>query len=181
MFPLPLLLSLGTSGSIFTLKSDFCIHWLDSPLPSPGWIQPLDHLSGPLWDCFLVRLYLSCTGVPRYTVLYMWHYRVWVEGKNHPPPPVAGLWCLVLFIPRCGSWYFSLLNLVKFLCAHFSRLSGPLWAVAHLSCVSTTLASFTALVTGLQLGSVLLIPSLWAWHVRQFSVHLSVFHLAHNK
>lgn len=65
LFALPLLLSLGTSGSIFTLKSGFCIHWWDSPVSSPGWIQTLDHLSGPLLECFLVHLYLSCTGVPR--------------------------------------------------------------------------------------------------------------------
>ncbi|KAK4826847.1 hypothetical protein QYF61_011715 [Mycteria americana] len=49
-----------------------------------------------------------------------------------------------LFIPRGRTWYFHLLNFMRFLSAHFSSLSRSLWMAARPSDVSATPPSFVS-------------------------------------
>lgn len=53
-------------------------------------------------------------------------------------------WYMRLFLPRCRTLYFFLLNFIRFLSTHFSNLLICLWMAAQPSGISATVFSFVS-------------------------------------
>lgn len=70
---------------------------------------------------------------------------------------IPSAYCFLgLFLCRCKTLHFPLLNFLRFLSAHFSSLSRCLCMTVNLSCVSFTPPSFVWSVNMLQVQSILL-------------------------